>query len=333
MASILGAERADPDVLTQRVIDLVKSEQAPPPDTERTRLTFSAVAAEVDYDIFFAEAEEVGYKRRKQGGDLVRPNDLFRVDENGKIVVDTAAPTTVLDRFLAPSLSRQEPNGFRSRFARIGNESALRCDAKYRWFRDVESSKVVPNSAYPFVPLWRFLRLAPKRVVKKGELEEERKLVELEMVESGTGHLLGFEVVDEVGSDKLEFGDSHIVFSKLEPYLAKAILNDPTQEFIGSTEWLTLYVNEDEAVREYMWAFLLSPAARRAFRSLQSGKRHARIHVADFFSILIPCVPRDGQRDAVASLNPCWDQIREMRRQLKVNQLAAESEFEKSLRG
>src|SRR5439155_13426753 len=128
--------------------------------------------------------------------------------------------------------------------------------------------------------------------------------------------LLGFEVVDEVGSDKIEFGDADIIFSKLEPYLAKAVLNDPAQEYIGSTEWLTLKVNREVAMPTYMWAFLLSPAARRAFRALQSGKRHARIHTSDFANILVPRVPLKQQQQAVTELTPGWEKMRTMRREL-----------------
>ncbi|WIK67063.1 restriction endonuclease subunit M [Globicatella sanguinis] len=47
---------------------------------------FNRLSKELDYDIFMAEVEEVGYKRTKNNT-LYRPNDLFR-ESNGEILID-----------------------------------------------------------------------------------------------------------------------------------------------------------------------------------------------------------------------------------------------------
>mgnify|MGYP000916394364 CR=1 FL=1 len=57
---------------------------------------FGEVAKELDYDIFMAEAEEVGYKRTKRG-EKKRPNDLYRVEEDGSILVDDGIQEKILD--------------------------------------------------------------------------------------------------------------------------------------------------------------------------------------------------------------------------------------------
>jgi type I restriction enzyme M protein len=61
---------------------------------------FAEVAAQpgIGNDIFFAEADQVGYKRttRRPEG-IPKPNDLFTTDETGHIVIDTESPKTVLD--------------------------------------------------------------------------------------------------------------------------------------------------------------------------------------------------------------------------------------------
>lgn len=57
---------------------------------------FGEVAKEINYDIFMAEAEEVGYKRTKRG-ERPRPNDLFRTDDQGNILVDDGIQETILD--------------------------------------------------------------------------------------------------------------------------------------------------------------------------------------------------------------------------------------------
>ncbi|MBQ7353496.1 MAG: N-6 DNA methylase [Clostridia bacterium] len=57
---------------------------------------FNEVASKLDYEVFMAEAENVGYKRSKRG-EKTMPNDLFRTDLNGKIVIDDGVSETILD--------------------------------------------------------------------------------------------------------------------------------------------------------------------------------------------------------------------------------------------
>jgi type I restriction enzyme M protein len=61
---------------------------------------FAEVASqpEFQHDIFFAEADQVGYKRsRKHPAGAPQPNDLFAIDEAGRIVIDTENPRNILD--------------------------------------------------------------------------------------------------------------------------------------------------------------------------------------------------------------------------------------------
>jgi len=57
---------------------------------------FGEVAKELSYPIFMAEAEHVGYKRTRRT-EQIRPNDLFRVDSDGHVIVDDGIKETVLD--------------------------------------------------------------------------------------------------------------------------------------------------------------------------------------------------------------------------------------------
>jgi type I restriction enzyme M protein len=61
---------------------------------------FSEVTATgaFDYDIFFAEANHVGYKRTTRHPEgMPQPNDLFLEDKNGQIVINEAEPKAILD--------------------------------------------------------------------------------------------------------------------------------------------------------------------------------------------------------------------------------------------
>lgn len=61
---------------------------------------FAEVASQPEFQhaIFFAEADQVGYKRsRRHPAGAPQPNDLFATDEAGHIVIDTQNPKTILD--------------------------------------------------------------------------------------------------------------------------------------------------------------------------------------------------------------------------------------------
>jgi type I restriction enzyme M protein len=57
---------------------------------------FGEVSKHFDYEIFMAEAEEIGYKRTKRG-EQKRPNMLFQESESGSIITDIDNPKAVLD--------------------------------------------------------------------------------------------------------------------------------------------------------------------------------------------------------------------------------------------
>lgn len=58
--------------------------------------TFRKVSEELNYKIFMAHAEEIGYKRGIRGEE-VRENQLFQTDEEGNVIIDTNNPKTILD--------------------------------------------------------------------------------------------------------------------------------------------------------------------------------------------------------------------------------------------
>jgi hypothetical protein len=97
---------------------------------------------------------------------------------------------------------------------------------------------------------------------------------------------------------------AQLAFSKLEPYLGKAFLNDPKQEYIGSTEWLLYNVKVGNP--QFWLALLLSDAMRDVFRMIQSGKRHARLSPFDLGEVLVPNFSAAEQSAVVQELQPLW---------------------------
>ena len=57
---------------------------------------FGEVAKELNYKIFMAEVENIGYKRTKRG-EKPMPNELYRTNDKGEILVDDGITKTALD--------------------------------------------------------------------------------------------------------------------------------------------------------------------------------------------------------------------------------------------
>lgn len=57
---------------------------------------FGEVAKELNYKIFMAEVENIGYKRTKRG-EKTMPNELYRVNKKGEVLVDDGTKETALD--------------------------------------------------------------------------------------------------------------------------------------------------------------------------------------------------------------------------------------------
>ncbi len=57
---------------------------------------FGEVAKELNYSIFMAEVEHVGYKRTKRG-EKPMPNDLYRLNADGEVMVNDGIKETALD--------------------------------------------------------------------------------------------------------------------------------------------------------------------------------------------------------------------------------------------
>lgn len=61
---------------------------------------FGEVASQLNYDVFMAEAENIGYKRYKKNkavSEKLMPNELFRLQSDGKVAIDDGVQSTILD--------------------------------------------------------------------------------------------------------------------------------------------------------------------------------------------------------------------------------------------
>jgi len=199
------------------------------------------------------------------------------------------APPSVLAAFRAGvGTSGSSRFGFWVRLSNAGARAGLRLDPKFHVLWSLKQGRVFEGYEGATVRVGDLLMAATRAKVVKGPLEEQRGLIELEDVEARTGRLLNVTQVEEVGSDKIVFGDSEIAISKLEPYLGKVFINNPSLAWIGSTEWLTYQTASEDVDVDYVKHLLLLPSMLEAYRCLQSGKRHARFNERDFLDLQVP---------------------------------------------
>lgn len=88
-------EEVDQALLPQEIITKYQDELAEI-NANQDWWVFGEVSKHFDYEIFMAEAEEIGYKRTKRG-EQKRPNELFQEDERGNTIINIKDPKTVLD--------------------------------------------------------------------------------------------------------------------------------------------------------------------------------------------------------------------------------------------
>lgn len=277
--------------------------------------------------IFMAEPLSIGYKRRKNLPDLARVNLLYREDtEDGLTPADEEAPTTVLDSWASgPSTEPSAELGFWTNLKNVAQRQAFRLDPKYRWLWDFRDG-LAHGQAGKAAELWDVLGIVDLPKVEKGELATGGTLIDLEYVESGQALVSSATpTVDEIGSDKILFDGCELAISKLEPYLAKVLIEPPANA-LGSTEWVGLKRRDSEIPLLVLAYLLMLPDMREAYRRLQAGKRHARLNPQEFLSLKVE-IPEGSAMSALeAELSNRRDSILSLRQQetdvrLSINEL------------
>ncbi len=237
--------------------------------------------------IFMAEPLSIGYKRRKGLPDVQLRNELYS-ELPGGIVDDDATIRSVLSSYRSnhkdSELSPSARLGFWTDLKRIGMTDFLRLDPKYRWLWDHQRG-VAHGSESRSQPLRSILEVVKLPQVKKGGLESETPLIDLERVEGRQGILRNVPLVDVIGSDKVRFEGCELAISKLEPYLGKVLI-EPPPDALGSTEWVGLRRISDLPLL-FVAHLLMLPDLCEAYRRLQSGKRHARFNPEEFLNLRV----------------------------------------------
>jgi len=184
---------------------------------------------------------------------------------------------------------------FIKNFSDIGSQVFLRCDPKYRHFWDNMYGVSINQKSVQDVRLKSILLPSAKMLIKKGELDDGRIILELEDIEPRTSLIIQERIIFKIGSDKLDFGDFDLVFSRLRPYLGKIVINNTIKKYIGTTEWIPLKLNQGSISPLLLKYLLLLPPFLQTYNYLLSGKEHPRISFVDFRNIFIPLPPIEQQ--------------------------------------
>jgi restriction endonuclease S subunit len=220
---------------------------------------------------------------------------------------------------------KREFEAFTTEASRIADQKFIRCGAQYRAFWDVHNGLLFEGkSKFPIVKLGSIMKLHKTKTLKKGILDKEYILIELEDIGSGSGKITNLErVITEIGSDKTYFNGCDLITTKLRPYLGYTILNNPALELIGTTELLPFKVDKDLAYHEYIKYLLLSHEYLEKSSFLMHGKEHPRIHPLDLLSIKIPLPDLETQKKIVAEIqekekinNIAQDKIKAFRKEI-----------------
>lgn len=139
-----------------------------------------------------------------------------------------------------------------------------------------------------WVELGQVCRLKKQSVRPSESPDTPFAYVAMEHIEPRSGQLLPIQpkLGAEIRSTKARFGKGDILYGKLRPYLAKAVLAD--LDGICSTELLVLEPDADMVRGDYLAEVLRSSRFTESAVALAVGANHPRVHPGDLIKIRIP---------------------------------------------
>ena len=134
--------------------------------------------------------------------------------------------------------------------------------------------------------------------IKQGTVEknDEYWLLNLDMVESNTGHIIDYLTVrkEKIGSSTVAFDTENILYSRLRPYLNKVVL--PQKCGYATSEMLPLRPNIKVISKEYLTCFLRSLKFVEYISEKTSGAKMPRVNISDLKNVEIDCPSLEMQK-------------------------------------
>lgn len=130
----------------------------------------------------------------------------------------------------------------------------------------------------------------------------------LENIESGTGRIIDFlpTLGKQIKSNKFVFGQEHVLYGKLRPYLRKVIT--PGFEGVSATDLLPIKPDQSRLNRHFLKWWLLSPIILDYVTGKQTGVKMPRLRSDDLDHLPVPLPPLNVQIEIIKKLDSIYAQ-------------------------
>lgn len=286
---------------------------------------FGEVAKDLDYDIFMAKTEEIGYKRTLKPKEEKKPNRLFSKDENNDIYVDKSNPNNILDYLISSRIPDDNPDIFSIKFSEISNSLSLRLDVRLHAYLKFELPKLSAKFKYNTFPLRNaIINIRNGKDIKKDYYSDDETYFAYPTVNNIKPEKIVIEDIihidNSIGKNlkkyKLEIGDFIITRSGTVGVAKVFDINDK-KVYIPSGYLIVLKIDEDVIKRKFLEFYLNSVFMRSYFEVFATGKSQKNISQTDVNNIPIPDIKDNEQNNIIEELLPILIEIEEKEIQIK----------------
>jgi len=299
---------------------------------------FGELAQELDYPIFMAKAEEIGYKRTIRG-EQRRPNHLFRTDAKNGLIVDVKNPKTILEYFKSGTLPKNWDNIFITKFSEIAKNLSLRADVRLYRYLKFELPQLLSNlkrKAYPSRNIIKSIRNG-KDIKRDFYSSEETQFVYLTVNNIKPDKIVlddAIHIVEAKGEElskyKLEKGDVIITRSGTVG-VCKVFDMEDERIYIPSGYLIIIKIDDKNIRGKFLEYYLNSNLMRPYFDVFGTGKSQKNIAQTDIRSIPIPPINTIGQDKIIKVIAPLLAEIHRKEAEIQKLKTSAETKFKRRI--
>lgn len=199
---------------------------------------------------------------------------------------------------------------FYSNISSVALSYSLRSDVTFHLFFDNMKAKVWPNST---VELSEIMTPLSSEKMRKGELDEEERLIDLSNIVRRYNELDSVEEVLEIGSDKcvVQYGD--ILIPKIQPRMGNIYVNSSHERFICSSELIEYKCDEKKIIPRFLFYVLTHPTFAKCLYYSESGKTHRRVNSSELLKYRIPNISIEEQKLVLSQISALENKIQELK--------------------
>ncbi len=176
---------------------------------------------------------------------------------------------------------------FISTFNKIAKNQELRVDFGMHYVSEVLQFNPFSLTKNNSVCLSEIISPIQSKKIKKGDLEEEEYLIELDGIEKRFNKINPDKVVS-INSDKVILENGDLVIAKMTPRLGTMFLNLEHNKYLGSSELVEYIFNKPFTNPYFIFYILTSNKFLDVLGYLESGKNQRRVKPSDILKIRIP---------------------------------------------